>query len=379
VKIKFLFAIYLVCLYIDGFYSKASDPKAGASIEEESEEILLRGAGRRLLCLVLDTLQWTHDVTLHASGLSYRDQVSLGARVKDMQVGAIMANLEEEILEDLKVLNPNMFEQWTQKRRFKRMHKHVRKIPSTLEEKENEEDLAALRSEWVRIRGNQNLVAYYMRTFGFTPLVFESFVSVRMGAAAEVIHQHCDANAGKDGDWNEVIVHRDEVDATSQVQKLLNCKTIRMMFLHDVQALPIVESLLPVTKCLGLLGSTSMFHLRAIEELLIARAPLTMQIDCLCLDSSNWSSIALSVEKEAWSRLYIRSVLVLSFARTDAMYDKVMNALQAKTGAIYHKVTGLLPDYLGSKRVDRAVRVEGEAMTDVGSRLYDDAGIKIER
>lgn len=359
-------------LYIDGFRSKASDSAAAPSIEEKSEEAdLVHGAGRRLLCLMLDTLAWTDRVALRASGLSYRDEVSLGARARDMQADAILANLEKEILDELKVLNPNMFEQWQAKRQLRK--KKIQKTPR----KQKEADLKALRYEWVRIRGNQNLVAYYMRNFGFKPLEFNSFVSVRMEATPEVIREHCNANAEKDRDCNEIIVSRDAAEATLQVENLKHCKNIRTLYLFELQALPIVDSLLPVTKCVGLLGLTSMFHLRAIEELLTARALLTVQIDCLCLDRSDWSWISRLAEQEAWARLYIRSVLVLSFAAENDMYDVAIKALKPKTTAIYHAVSGVLPHYMAGKLVDHAVRVKGEAMTDVGSQLYDVAGTKI--
>lgn len=360
-------------LYIDGFRSKASDSAAAPSIEEKSEEAdLVRGAGRRLLCLVLDTLAWPHRVALRASGLSYRDEVSFGTRARGMQADAILANLEKEILEELKGLNPNMFQQWEEKWQLRK--KKIQKTPR----KQQEADLKALRYEWVRSRGNQNLVAYYMRTFGFKPLEFKSFVSVRMEATPEVIREHCNANAEEDGDCNEIIVSWDAAEATFQVEQLRHCKNIRTLYLYELQTLPIVESLLPVAKCVGLLGLTSMVQLRAIEELLTAGALLTVQIDCLCLDSSDWSWIARLAEQEAWTRLYIRSVLVLSFETTNDMYDVAMNLLKAKTAAIYHTVSGVLPHYMAGKPVDRAVRVKGELMTDVGSQLYDAAGTKID-
>jgi hypothetical protein len=370
-------------LYISGFYSKASDPEAALAIEEKSDEgVLLRGAGRRLLCLMLDTVQWTHAVTLHASGLSHRDKVSLEDRARGMQTDEIMEDLQGDIMKDLKDLNPNMFSQWTDKRRLNKIRiQNIRKrVPLTLEDKqqEAEDDLEMLRSEWVRIRGNQELVTYYMRTFGFKPLAAESFTYVKMGATPEMIRERCHANAKKDGDCVEVIVSQDVVRAASQVANLQHCKHIRTLYLYDVKALPIVESLLPVTKCLGLLGLTSLFNLEAIDELLTSREQLAVQIDCLCLDRSDWSWVTETAEHEAWQRLYVRSVLVLSFDGMDEIYDDVMNALKAKTGAVYHKVSGFLPYYMETKRVDRAVQVKGEVMTDIGRRLYDAAGTKIE-
>jgi hypothetical protein len=364
-------------LHIAGFYSKAADFQAAPWIEEQSEEeILLRGAGRRLLCLMLDTIQWTHAVTLNASGLSYRDKVLLDARAKSMQAEDMMANLEEEFLEDLKELNPHMLEQWKSEREATNLRTQSRKqFASTLEHQR--EDLEALRADWVDIRGNQNLVAYYMKNFGFKPLKFDDVRFVGMEATPEMIHARCQTNAEKDGDCNEVIVSRDVERAASQIESLRACKNIRILYLHGVKALPSVEELLTVTKAVGVLGLTSLFDLEAIEELLTSRQQMTVQIDCLCLDRSSWSAIVQLAESEAWPRLYIRSVVATSFDAMEVFYDDVMNVLEAKTGAIYHKVSGVLPYYMETKVVDRAVWVKGEEMTEVGSRLYNDAGTKI--
>jgi hypothetical protein len=363
-------------LHIDGFYSKAADTEAAPFIEPRSEEdFLLRGAGRRLLCLMLDTLQWKHTVTLDASGLSYRDEVVLRLMAEEMQEDDIMANLEEEMLTELKDLNPNMLEQW----KTERLLNMGEQVPLTLEdqEKKAKQDLDDLRNEWVSIRGNQNLVVYYMNTFGFKPVALKSLTFVGMEATPEMIHERCQANAEKDRDCAEIILSREVADAVSQTESLRKCKNIRMLYLHGVQALPIVGSLLPVTQGLGLLGLTSLFALETIEQLLTTRQRLTVQIDCLCLDRSNWSMIAHLAESEVWPRLFIRSVVATSFDGTEGIYDDVMNALQWKTGAIYHKVSGVLPHYMDTKVIDHAVRVKGEEMTEVGSRLYNDAGTKI--
>jgi len=366
-------------LYINGFYSKASDTKAGPSIKEQSEEdFLLRGAGRRLLCLMLDTIQWGHAVTLDAAGLSHRDEVSLAARARGMQAEDIMADVEGGVMKELKDLNPNLFEEWKREReRTKRIQQMRHRTPLALEDeqKEAEDDLEQLRSDWVSIRGNQNLVAYYMKTFGFRPSVFDSFTFVGMSATPEMIRDHCAANAEKDGDCAEIIVNA--ADADSQIESLRNCKNIRMLYLRGVQELPIVESLLPVTKCIGFLGSTSLSDLQTIEQLLTARQQLTVQIDCLCLDDSTWSVVVDVIKSAAWPRLFIRRVIVKCFDNTEVFYDEVMTALNAKTGAIYYKVSGELPYYIDTKPIDRAVRVKGEEMTDVGSALYDAAETKI--
>jgi hypothetical protein len=365
-------------LQIAAFYSKAADSLAAPSIKSKSDEdFLLRGAGRRLLCLMLDTVQWGHAITLDASGLSHRDEVLLSAKAEGMQADEIMADVKGGVMEELNDLDPNMFEKWKSDPQRQRRIQQIRdRTPPGLEAEQKEIELKQLRDEWVRIRGNQNLVTYYMKNFGFKPLSFKSFTYVGMEATPEMIHERCQANAETDGDCNEIIMSEDAERAVSQIERLRTCTKIRMLYLHDVKALPIVESLLPITRCLGLLSSTSLFHLGPIEALLTDRPQLTVQIDCLCLDSSDWSRLAQLAESEAWPRLFIRRVIVLSF---DGMYiyDDVMHALKAKTAAIYHKVSGVLPHYMGAKLVDRAVQVKGEVMTDVGGRLYDAAATKI--
>lgn len=370
-------------LYIGGFYSKAADADAAPLIQEKTEEeILLRGTGRRLLCLMLDVVQWTHAVTLHASGLSHRDEVLLGARAAKMQEADIMQNIEGEMIKELRELNPHMFDQWKSKRQLNMAH--IRKLRQVntiqdqipvdpVEQSEADEELDDLRAEWVIIRGNQNLVAYYMRTFGFKPREFNRFNFVAMGAPSEVILAHCNANAVKDGDCGEVIVSRERAASQIAELKARNCRNIRMLYLHDLTALSSVESLLPITNCLGLLGTTSMSSIGTIQALLTAHENLAVQIDCLRLDDSDWSWLAEFSESGDWSRLFIRSAIVLSFGDMAVVYDSSMEALEAKTEAIYHKVSGVVPLYMQSRNVRRAVRVKGEPLTDLGQRLYKNA------
>jgi hypothetical protein len=66
-------------------------------------------------------------------------------------------------------------------------------------------------------------------------------------------------------------------------------------------------------------------------------------------------------------------VVVLKFGDMAVVYDSAMEALETKTEAIYHKVSGGVPLYMQSRNVRRAVRVKGEPLTDVGQRLYKNA------
>lgn len=187
-------------LFILGFYSKASDLDSAASTElTPEEEVMMRGSGRRLMCQMLDSIQWTHVVKLDACGLSYRDQAALAVRAGSMQVDDIMQDLKENAIKDLTDLNPHLFEQWNAERIASDVkYKHFRKRYAN-EEEQKEADLASLRNTWVEIRGNENLVKYYIRSFGFKPVQPNSFTCVPMQARPEVIRAHCSASAKKDG------------------------------------------------------------------------------------------------------------------------------------------------------------------------------------
>lgn len=192
-------------MYIDTFYSKASDIDTGNWIQDGSEEEKqLRGSGRRLLCQMLDAVKWTHDVVLDACGISYRDKVFLTTQADLMEVQAILNDLEQNSMQALTDLKPNLFEEWNNHRIATRQRiRDMRRLYTPIQDKEKdaEENLASLRKHWILIQGNKNLVQYYMRTFGFKPVKVDDFTHVTMQASAEVIRAHCNQAAHNDRLW----------------------------------------------------------------------------------------------------------------------------------------------------------------------------------
>jgi hypothetical protein len=302
-------------LHIMGFYSKAADQVAAKTLTDE-EMVTLRGAGRRLLCQVLDTVPVVQTVNLVALGVSARDKKDLTAVSEGMQAADIMSDLQQ--------LNHNIYRAWAAIRN-----------PDT-------RPLENLRNEWVIIRANWRLVDYYKRNFGFEHTVMNSFTGVSMTATSAVIRQHCAAASRADG--GDVIVSREAKHAASQMAALEPCRTIHRLSFHDVTSLRNLTSLDEIqdtfekTAWLGLLGETSVSKVSLIAQVLAAHPRLKVQIDCLCLDSADWSWLADVMATEAWPRWYIRRVVVRTVERTEAIYDDVMRALGAKTTAIYHTV-----------------------------------------
>lgn len=323
-------------MFIRAFYSKASDITTGGSIQDGSEEEkMLRGSGRRLLCQMLDVVQWTHDVVLDASGRSYRDDVMFTAQANLMQGEQILKDLKENtMLTDLK---PNLFKEWHDERIENR--KKIQAIRGRFnkgvydEQEEAAENLASLRTHWVKIRSNQNLVKYYMRTFGFKPVNVQTFTYVTMQASPEVIRAHCAAAAEKDGDCGEIIIDADVGLAAKQIKSLQHCTNIHTLYLHDMEAIPSVEGLLRITNCLGLLGRTPLSRLQRIKDLLTLYDKLTVQIEYLSLDQDDWSQLYKFTQTEPWSRLYIKTVLQTVKDEKDV---QTMDALRGKTTAIYY-------------------------------------------
>lgn len=147
-------------LHISEFYSKAADSIA-ADLPTVEEQALLRGAGRRTLCQLLDVVPVVQRVTLVALGQSARDQTELKAQARDMQAA--------DIMKDLQALNSNIYLKWVQLR------------------DRATQCLVDLREEWVDIRANWRLVHYYTRNFGFVCDGAESFTGVSMCASPSTI------------------------------------------------------------------------------------------------------------------------------------------------------------------------------------------------
>jgi hypothetical protein len=178
-------------LYIESFYSKASHQDSNQGVSCGSvlergleEEKMVRGRGSLLLCLMLDSMAWTGMVTLDAAGLSYRDYVHFKDLAHTMQVGDMIKDLEHNIIQELKDLNPNFLAQWQiENKSF---------IDDALQQtRMTAPALAYLRAIWMRIRGTQNVVQYYMRNFGFKPLSYTNLTFVPMQASADTIRRHC--------------------------------------------------------------------------------------------------------------------------------------------------------------------------------------------
>jgi hypothetical protein len=326
-------------MFIRAFYSKASDVTTGGSIQDGSEEEkMLRHSGRRLLCQMLDVVQWTHDVVLDASGRSYRDDVMFTAQANLMQGEEILQDLKKNTMQVLTDLNPNLFKQWYDERIENR--KKIRAIRGRFnksvyddEQEEAAENLASLRTHWVEIRSNQNLVKYYMRTFGFKPVNVQTFTYVTMQASPEVIRAHCSAASKEDGDCGEIIIEADVGLAAQQIKSLQHCTNIHTLYLHDMKAISSIDRLLRITNCLGLLGRTPLSHLQTIKELLTLYTKLTVQIEYLSLDQDDWSQLNKFTQTEPWSRLYIKTVLQTVKDEKDV---HTMDALRGKTAAIYY-------------------------------------------
>ena len=159
-------------LYIEGFYSKASDPVAYPALSRNDVQ-RVRGIARHLMCIVLRALPSVSKVELMASGGSAWDKAQLQLEANHMQ--------RLEILQSLHELNPKAFGWW--------QHRRNRQT----------QDMSSLRRDWVEIQANHRLVEYYRTKFGFAHTPGLSFTTIEMRAQASEVLRRCESFLKKRG------------------------------------------------------------------------------------------------------------------------------------------------------------------------------------